>query len=260
MLPLHDLQWRFVAALFGETGDGIAPWILPDGIDSAARVGIYRHNLQAGFSKTLALEFPVIERLVGRDYFGQLARAFLDRHPSRAGNLHHIGRPFPSFLRSRFRDTQYGYLGEVAELEWAYQEVLTAADRPPLSRARLADVSPADYRRLIFTLHPAARLVRTSYPVLRIWRSNQEGAAPAEVDLRSGADLILVRRTPECIELRALPPSQFALLCALSRGVPLGSSVEDALALDADFDLGAALRRLVGLGVFTDVSIERSAQ
>jgi hypothetical protein len=257
MLPLHDLQARFVAALFGETADGIARWIVPDGIDAEDRVGIYRHNLHAGFSKTLALEFPVIEKLVGRDYFGQLARDFLDRHPSGAGNLHHIGQPFPSFLHARFRDTQYDYLGAVAEVEWAYQEVLIAVDRPPLSRARLAGVSPSDYSGLLFALHPASRLVRTSYPVLRIWRANREDAAPEEIDLRSGADLILVLRTPDCIEIRALPPPQFALLWALSRGEPLGSAMGGALALDANFDLGAALRCFFGLGVFTDVTIDR---
>ena len=148
MLPLPELQFRLVAALFGGSGDSIAPWILDDGIDGEARIGIYRSNLREGFAKTLALEFPVIERLVGCDYWRQLAREFQADHPSRSGNLHHIGAPFAAFLRQRFGATQYAYLADVAELEWAYQEAMVAADAPPLDVSALQSIAPEHYPQL----------------------------------------------------------------------------------------------------------------
>src|SRR5579864_5012849 len=98
MLPLRDLQKLFDRALFDDAPDAVAPWIqccetdAAQGvaIDTAARLSIYRNNLHEGFRKTLALEFPVIERLVGEDYFRQLALSFLAEHPSRFGDLHCI--------------------------------------------------------------------------------------------------------------------------------------------------------------------------
>src|SRR5712691_4666021 len=135
MLPLRDLQKLFDRALFDYTPDAAAPWI--DGyetgaaqgvaIDAHARLAIYRNNLQEGFRKALALEFPVIERLVGEDYFRQLAASFQAEHPSRFGDLHCIGDPFARFLLQRFEDTQYAYLPDVATLEWAYQQSSVAA-------------------------------------------------------------------------------------------------------------------------------------
>jgi hypothetical protein len=256
VLPLPELQSRFVAALFGDSSDSLAPWILDDGIDGEARLGIYRNNVRQGFAKTLALEFPVIERLVGTDYWRQLAREFQAAHPSRSGNLHHIGAPFAAFLRQRFGATQYAYLVDVAELEWAYQEALVAADAPPLDIRALQSIAPEHYPRLVFTLHPACRLVRTEYPVIRIWRANQPDVPlPETIDLRSAADLILVRRAAASIEFIALPPGLFAILQAISRGAPLSEAIDAALAVDDAFDAAQALGRCIALGALTGASI-----
>jgi hypothetical protein len=256
VLPLPELQARFAAALFGGPYDSLVPWILDDGIDREARIGIYRNNMREGFARTLALEFPVIERLVGADYWRQLAREFQANHPSRSGNLHHVGAPFGAFLRRRFGATPYAYLADVAELEWAYQEALVAADAPPLDVAALQSVAPEQYPLLVFTLHPACRLVRTEYPVIRIWRANQPDVpVPETIDLRSAKDLILVRRAGASVEFIALPPGQFAFLQALSRRVPLGEAVDAALLVDEAFDAGQALRRCVAVGVLTGASI-----
>jgi hypothetical protein len=256
VLSLPELQERFVAALFGGSSDSLAPWILDDSIDGEARIAIYRNNLRQGFAKTLALEFPVIERLVGTDYWRQLAREFQTEHPSRSGNLHHIGAPFAAFLRRRFGATQYAYLADVAGLEWAYQEALVAADAPPLEVAALRRIASEHYPQLVFTLHPACRLVATGYPVIRIWRANQpEVPVPETIDLGSAADLILVRRAAANIELIALPPAQFAFLQAISQSAPLAAAIDAALTVDAAFDAGQALRRCVALGVLTGAFI-----
>ena len=100
MLSLRSLQSSFAAHLFEDEPESIIPWIRSDGIDPVARLRIYRNNLHEGFQKTLALEYPVIGRLVGNEYFRQLALAFLACHPSTSGDLHHVGAPFAAFLRS----------------------------------------------------------------------------------------------------------------------------------------------------------------
>ena len=110
MHALRELQQQFAGALFG---DGVPPEIRANGVAVEARLDIYRNNLSEGFLKTLALEFPAIERLVGADYFRQMGLDFLCAHPSRAGNLHHVGTPFAAFLRARFAGTQYDYLPDV---------------------------------------------------------------------------------------------------------------------------------------------------
>jgi hypothetical protein len=260
MLPLRDLQSRFDRALFDDAPDGVTPWIRVcsvheergGDIDAGARLAIYRNNLREGFIKALALEFPVIERLVGNDYFRQLALEFLAEYPSRAGDLHPIGEPFPQYLRLRFGETPYAYLPDVAALEWAYQQALIAADARLFDLATLREIPEETYGRLRFTLHPACGLMRSPYPVMRIWAANQPDAAGDEVvDLSSGADFILIRRAADGVEIRSIAATDFAVLDAFSRGAFLADALETALGIDPDFDLGEALRCFIGLGVLT---------
>ncbi|MEP7246234.1 MAG: DNA-binding domain-containing protein [Gammaproteobacteria bacterium] len=260
MLALRELQTRFADALFDGAVEPMASQIVPNGIDAAARLDIYRNNLREGFIKALALGFPVIERLVGEDYFRHLALDFLRSHPSRAGNLHHIGAPFAGFLLERFTQTEYAYFADIAALEWAHQEALVAVDVEPIAADALRAADPEAYEALRFTLHPACGLVQSAYPIIRIWRANQpEASGEDTIDLASGGDNVLVLRTPECIEFHRLPAGDFAVLAALSRGQTLGAALETAQAADVLFDLGAALRRFTTLQIFTGLQLHALA-
>ena len=112
MPSLRDAQRRFAAALFANS----AP--------EHPGLAVYRRNLRGNFAKVLALEFPVVQRLVGADYFDTLAWQFQQVEPSRSGNLHGIGAHFAAYLRGRFTGGDLGYLGDVAELEWALEQSL----------------------------------------------------------------------------------------------------------------------------------------
>jgi hypothetical protein len=254
MLSLRELQLSFTTAVLDGCGAAITPWIRENGIDAPARVNIYRNNLREGFLKALSLGFPVVQRLVGEDYFRQLGRLFLAEYPSRTGNLHHIGAPFAGFLREQFAATTYSYLPDVAELEWAYQECQIAPDAAALDPTPLQTTPPERLADLRFDVHPACKLVSSEFPIVTIWRANQDDRDGMEViDLCQGADSVLVRRNDAGIELRRLPPADFAFLRSISRGNTLGDALQVALGVAAEFDLAKALRQLVGLGVFVRV-------
>ena len=259
MLSLRNIQSSFAAHLFEDEPGSIIPWIRADGIDPAARLHIYRNNLHEGFQKTLALEYPVIRRLVGNDYFRQLALAFLGCYPSTSGDLHHVGTPFASFLRKRFADTGYPYLADVAALEWAYQECLVAAELDPLDPLTLRDIPAQSYGTLRFTLRPACRLVHSPFPVLRIWEVNQpEASAEETINLDSGPDFLLLFRNPSGIFFRRIPEDDHRLLAAFTAGKSLDEALEVSLASNPQFDLSAALRRCIEFGVLSQLTFYQS--
>jgi hypothetical protein len=250
MPSLRELQQNMSAALFDGASGSLAALVLDEGIGAEEGLGIYRNNLREGFRKTLALEFPVIERLVGEDYFRQLVLEFQAAEPSRNGDLHHVGAPFAAFLQRRFAGTEYAYFADVAALEWAHCEVLVAADSDGAGLEALAAIPPERYGDLRFSLAPSARLLRSPFPVVRIWQANQPQAPATEtLDLASGATNVLVRRGPTEVEFHLLDDASFALAAALAGGATLEAAFEEAQRADAAFDLGASLKRLVGLGV-----------
>lgn len=256
MPTLRELQLSFAAALFDEADESVHQHIVAVDMTAGARLGIYRNNLQENFIKALAIGFPVIERLVGVQYFRQLALELLRAHPSRSGNLHYIGEPFPVYLMQRFEATEYAYLADVAALEWACQQAQIAADADALSSEAFRGIDPGSYERLKFELHPACGFVRSRYPIVRIWRANQPNAGDDEViDLQAGGDNVMVLRTPECVELHRLPEATFTFFEALGRAELLGSALERAQAVEADFDVAAALRQLIELRLLSGLDV-----
>ena len=249
MPTLRELQRSFAAAVFADDGEPLNADVRACGVDARARLGIYRRQLHATFARTLALEFPVIERLVGAEYFQRLSSEFQAVHPSRSGNLHHIGAPFAAFLKQRFNGGPYDYFADVAELEWAIEECSIAPEAPAFDPHALRSVDPRHYADLHFEFHPACRLMSSAYPLLDIWRANQSGCTADQIiDLGSGAARVLVQRSGEAIMFHALSAPEFAFLEEISRDCCLGEAFETAQDVDAAFDLGAALlRRCVAL-------------
>lgn len=246
MPPLRELQQHLVAHLFEEGAADITPWVCADGLAPVSRLGIYRNNLHEGFIGTLALEFPVVQRLVGEDYFRQLARTFLKCHPSRSGDLHQVGAPFASFLRAQFADSAYRYLADVAALEWACQECLVAEESEALDPSTLREAPLEHYGNLRFSLRSACRLLDSPFPILRIWEANRpESAASELISLDSARDLLLVCRTTGRLRLHRLEPGHYRLLASFAAGLSLDEALAASLACEPRFDLGLALRRSI---------------
>mgnify|MGYP000267026151 CR=1 FL=1 len=83
------------AELIAEFRAGLASGVLPPGVtardpaEAARRFAVYRNNVAHSLSRALASRYPVIERLVGEDFFRPLAAAFFAEHqPWLLGRLH----------------------------------------------------------------------------------------------------------------------------------------------------------------------------
>ena len=250
---LRELQQAFVQGALSEPAPMLIAEIMGEGIAPDRRLAIYRNNTVEGFLRTLQATFPALVRLAGEDWFRQVGRQYMRRHPSRSGNIHYIGERFAAFLEVELAGSSYEYFADVARLEWAYQEVLVAADHPSFELSALALVPPTEYGALTFSTHPAMRLVHSRFPVLAIWRANQSGATSDErIALDGGPSSVLLIRREDHVELRELPAPEFALIAALGRGESLEHAAERALEADPDVALDAALGRIVALGTLVD--------
>jgi hypothetical protein len=275
MTSLRELQRAFCGAILSGDAAGVAALISSDGIPAAERVQIYRNNAQAAFLATLAATFPVIERLGGADWFRQSALQYQRRYPSRSGDLQFVGDRFEDFLRDRFAGTPYEYFCDVARLEWAYQEVLTAADGAALDPASLGAVAEQDYERMVFSLRPAVRLVESIYPIFAIWKVNQPGvatpgvatpgvatstaAAAVEtiVSLDAGPSRVLLIRRPDFVEVREIPFPTATLFNEFSRGTAFAGAAAIFAEAHVDAGLGDSLRDLLALGAIAGYRINQ---
>lgn len=250
MTALPEVQRAFAAWLLGRTD--VAPdWAGGDEIPPESRLRVYRNNSRALFEQALQLTYPVLCRRVGTDYFGQLGHHYREAHPSRSGDLHDVGRRFPEFLAAHLGGSPYAWLAELALLEWAVADAGVAAEAPTAHATSLARLAPEHVASARFVFVPSLRLVRSSVPVLSIWRANQPGSDGGPVDLSSGGQCVLVHRNSADVELRSTEPTEFAFVEAAARGATLGEAI-DAAALPLEH-LPAVLHRLFADGAIAAV-------
>jgi hypothetical protein len=81
MSTLRDLQRQFQQAVLGGDSAEIVAAIRRDGLDRAARIGIYRNHFLATIGASLQGTFPVVCRLVDERFFAYAAHEFVREHP-----------------------------------------------------------------------------------------------------------------------------------------------------------------------------------
>jgi len=254
MPSLHETQALVSGALLrGESAQGVAALLRQTGsIAPERRLRVYRNNVFASLGSALEAVYPVTVRLLGAEFFRQLARGYIVKHPSHAGNLHAFGAQLPAYLRRQPSLAALPYLADVALLEWAGHEVYPEADEETLDADALARV-PADAQaRIRLHLQLASRFVASPFPVLAIWQANQAASADAvtPVSLDDGGVRVLVARRDFEVEFRVLGAAEDRFLRALAEGRSLAAALAAALAVDVTFDLGATLGRHLALGSF----------
>jgi hypothetical protein len=254
MPSLRELQRQFADALLA--ADGSAP-ARAGSAGGAERMAVHRRSVFANYRTALAATYPVVHRLVGTPFFEAAVDGFVHAHPSRSGDLNLYGAAFGEFLAGYAPAADLPYLADVARLEWTIDEVNRAADSTPapdIVLGALAIVPAERAPALGLRVAPSCRLIRSEFPILRIWKVNQpEYSGDDRVALDEGADRLVVRRDARGIVLERISSGLFAWLEALSAGAPLAPAIESACGADAAFDLGAALQRCIGDGTITNV-------
>jgi len=224
-----------------------APPGLRDARD-ATRFEVYRASFDANLGQALRDTYPVTYRLVGEDYFSQVARAYLRAHPSRSGDIHAFGAEFDAFLAAQDAVGDLPYLPGVARLEWLAHRGFHAADAGPLTLADLAGLPGDAYGGLC--LLPCVGLMHSEFPLHRIWQVNQESwTGDAAVNLDEGGVQLAVFREGLEIVLLPLDAEAYALARALLECGSLEAAFEAAT--DAD-SLGRALHALIVAGLVAD--------
>lgn len=213
-------------------------------------IEVYRNNYRGNLHDALAGAYPVIQQLVGEDFFRLLARNFVERYPSRSANLHHYGAELPDFVAAFEQAQSLEYLPDIATLEWACHVAYFVKDVASLDLNKLAKIPPEEHANLIFHTHPACQIVRSRFPLAAIWQAHQPGAnSDFQIDLDSGPSIALVSRKDGVVQVGELAIAEADWLQDLRTGVSIGSATAATLKLYPDFDLQATLQKLVSLNI-----------
>jgi hypothetical protein len=222
---------------------------------------LYRNNWVIGLRQALAAVYPVVNKLVGDEFFAYAAQAYCRDTPSGSGNLHEFGDAFADFLARMAEVEALPYLPDVARLEWDYHSVFHAPIGQSLSLDALQAVlqagsgeqlSTPGHGSLSWQLSPACRCLQSEYPILRIWQVNQtDGSVDDTVDLNEGGVQLALLRTESAIEFHPLSSGSYTLLAASHAGESFVQACVRALAVEPECDIGDMLQYCVQQGLIT---------
>lgn len=234
-------------------GEALSPKINSSYSEYSATTAIevYRNNYRGNLIDALSATYPVVEQLVGKDFFRQMAKKYIAQHPSRTGNLHHYGEQLATFIATFEPVRQLVYLADVAKLEWACNSAYFCVDADPLEIAELADVSPEQYVDLILPTHPSCHLLHSQYPIVPIWQAHQPGASEDfHIDLEHGQHCALVIRQSDAVHVYELPADFAEWLINIQSGMTLGQATDNTLEQFPKFAVQTSLATLIARGVF----------
>lgn len=218
----------------------------------SGNMSIYRNNMISSLVQTLFSTYKMIVKIVGEDFFRQMAKEYIDSYPSASGNLHDYGEYLGDFVAEYPPAFNLPYLSEVALFEWTCHVLQDASDSQPLDIKNLESLSPDKFQELRFSLHPASRLIQFQYPILRIM-DLCKGEVEDEINLdEGGVNLLLIRRELEII-LVPLSLADYTFLSALGRNEALGEALDHSLIHDPDFKLEEKLPKWIQDKTLVDV-------
>jgi hypothetical protein len=248
MSMLLELQRRLRRAVLGGDTAEIVAAIQGDGLDPAARVGIYRHHAFATLGDALQSTFPVVCRLVDKRFFAYAAHEYLREHPPHSRCLVEYGADFADFLARFTPCQQLPYLPDIARFEWALNIAATVREAAPLQAETLAEIPAGKAAYVAFRLQPSLSYFASPWPIDAIWQANKEDEVPP-IDLASGGTSLEIRRVGETVAWRRLDPGSFAFRTALADGLVLAAAMAAATLRDPAFDLTAALQHVFADGL-----------
>jgi hypothetical protein len=244
MDQMADLQTKFSRALL----DPAQP--VPSAIRGATRrradrrFAAYRNNVVAGLIGALAQRFPVVRRLVGDAFFEGMARAYVVNCPPASPIMLLYGESFPDFVENFAPVANVPYLSDVARLEMARGRAYHAADATSVEPCAFAALRAERLADLRFEFHPSVSIIKSLYPVVSIWRVNDDPDHAVPI-APWAPEAALVARPFADVEVTRLAPGMAEFLLRLLHNGTLNDAVQAGEQAAAEFDLIQSLQSLI---------------
>ena len=248
MPTLVELQMQLRHAVLGGDTAQIVAAVRGDGLDPAARIGIYRNHAFATLGSALQGTFPVVCRVVDKGFFAYAAHEYLREHPPHSRCLVEYGADFADFLANFEPCKTLPYLADIARFEWALNIAASMREAAPLALQALAEVPTNKAANLTIHLQPSLSYIVSPWPIDTIWQANQGNEVPS-VDLARGSARLEIRRTGDAVAWLRLDSASFAFRTALADGLVLAAAMRAATEQDPAFDFAAAIQQIFAEGL-----------
>jgi hypothetical protein len=181
---------------------------------------LYRNNFYISISDYLKACFPTVMKLVGTEFFEQLAKAFIMEKPLKQASIELYGSDFSEYIKHCKQADSVPYLADVALLDWSYDRSKTVFDFPVFPFENLTNLTDEEQMNISFSLVEHTVLIQSKYPSFSIWNGVKTGELEG-IDLQHGEYIIVHPEQNEGAKCYPLTQQQYDVLAAIAQGKPL---------------------------------------
>ena len=238
VLPEADTYFRDFSAYLSSGDTSLLAQVFPQAEDLSV-AAVYRNGFLRSCVEALRASFPVLESMVGKEYFDMLAKDYIAHHPPVRSTFIGYGERFPIFIRGRQDQHQRAYLYDFSCLDQAWMHAYFAEDSKLLNEQDIETWQHVgnDISALHASLPHSARLLTLDYAISELWLKLKSGAMPtAELHLDATRQrLLLWRDQQDQINLRVVNDAEYGFLAALLGGTTLLQAATAAIEIQPDF-------------------------
>jgi hypothetical protein len=243
---LARLQHEFWVALT-DTDNTVLSSICDEGkLKPSDRIEIYRTNVGSLHVSVLMSVYPVCEKILGSDYFKQIAKQYFKKNPSRSVDLNEYGEQFASFLQQltgqRPELAEFQYLADLAQLEWQIQEVYFSADNVKLDMLEFQNECANQSGNMSFSLQASVSILESKYPIAELWEIHQSDAATRQEIITNQHEYLCIFRNEYQVSLKKISADLFNLIVAIQERKTLAEIAE---LFSDSHQLNTALEQLI---------------
>lgn len=257
-MQLNDIQDKFKTTMLNhpdavENPDEQFAKLFNEGdIPLPARLKVYRNNIVGGLTDNVMTIFPVLEKLVGKEFLEVMIRTYILANPPQHGCLSTYGSDLAEFIEEFEAAKALPYLPDVARLEIKTNKSYYAQNDEPLSAEDLAQIDPEQLENTKLSLRHSVELLFSKFPLeaIKEFCLKDSRADDEQLDLNQGAVHLMIYRPQLDVETLSLEPDEFLFLQNLEQEHPLGKALENTLQNYEDFDVQAFLQKHIALETF----------
>ena len=195
-------------------------------LSAVERLGIYHGMYPLRMRDALAVDYPMLEALVGEHAFWHLVEDYVKVHPSRSYTLNRLGDHLPTFLGSWGPSRGRRLRADLARLELALTAAFDAEPSEVLSQEAVAAVPPERWEEARLVPVPSLTLLDLATPAGTAFSALKEGRPVPP--LGRERQRLAVWRQGYAVRRRDLSREELLLLRDLSGGRSLGPALDAA--------------------------------
>ncbi len=227
MSALHRTQTEFQNYLLRRDGPIVADVVGDERVDALGRLDIYADAYRLRLIEALEGDFVALQAYVGPERFDEIARAYIETHPSEHFSLRYYGQHLARFLTGTAPHQNEPLLAELATFDWALTDSFDAADSSVATVDDMARIAPNDWPWLVFVPHASVQRLNLEWNAPTLWKAaDKDEPLPPPEKAPHPVGWVMWRQGLQ-IYFRSLSVDEAFALDALLRGETFGALCED---------------------------------